>query len=135
MSVDYRHCESCEESLYDEYVGCCTSCGNSLCTSCLVNTDDVSKNADSRYAFRYGYIFDSKNEELIKQILSDGFEITNEDGSFCYEDGQIVDDSAILSKYCPYCNGDNVDKEKVLEHLLATYNLDINEVWKEIKNK
>ena len=128
MSVDYRHCSSCEESLYDEYVGSCTKCGNNLCTSCLIN-DDVK----SRFAHHYGYKFDSKNEELIKTLIEEGFSLEDKDGKPYYKDGDIVDDSSILPKYCPYCSGNEIDREKVLDHLLKKYKLDIKKVWKEIK--
>jgi hypothetical protein len=63
MGVDYYHCEVCGESRYEEYVGNCNKCGNSLCTNCLVNKD-----FDDRYAHRYGYKFDSLNPELMKKI-------------------------------------------------------------------
>jgi hypothetical protein len=130
MSVDYYHCESCNDSHYEEYVGSCNKCGNSLCTNCLVNND-----VNSRYAYEYGYKFDSTNDELIKRLIDEGYHIKNEDGSFSYEDGDIVDDSSIQSKYCPFCSGNNIDRDVVLEYLIKEYGLDIKNVWEEIKNK
>lgn len=130
MGVDYYHCESCDESLYEEYVGSCTKCGNSLCTSCLINND-----VNSRYAHHYGYKFDSINELLLKQLEAEGFHFKDKNGNFTYEDGEIVDDSGIQAKYCPFCSGDIIDKDKVLDYLITKYKLDIKKVWKEIKDK
>jgi hypothetical protein len=130
MGVSFRHCESCNDSLYDEYVGSCTDCGNSLCTNCLVN-DDI----DSRFAYQYGVKFDSTDEKLIAELLKDGYITKDENGDYDIEEGELIDDSAIQPKYCPFCQGDSVDNDAVLAYLLKNYNLDIKDVWKEMKNK
>jgi hypothetical protein len=129
MGVSYSGCDSCGESKYEEYVGCCTSCGNSLCTQCLVSND-----VGSPYAHKYGIIFDSQNPYLIDRLLNEGVYILYEDGSYIYEDGDLIGDTSIDIVYCPFCSGDKVDREVVLKHLLQKYKLDINKVWKEIKS-
>lgn len=128
MGVDYRHCEVCNESLYDEFVGSCTSCGNNLCTSCVVN-DDV----DSRFAHHYGMRFDSNNEEMVKELLADGYITKDENGEYDLAEGELIDDSAILPKYCPFCQGDVIDNDAILKYLLKKYNLTAKKVWKEMK--
>lgn len=62
MGVDFYHCKSCEESRYEEYIDHCNKCGNYICTACVINDD-----LDSKYAYHYGYKFDSKNLELMKK--------------------------------------------------------------------
>lgn len=128
MGVDYYHCESCDESRYEEYVGSCTDCGNSFCTNCLVN-DDV----DSRFAYHYGIRFNPNDEELVKQLLDEGYITIDEDGNYDIEEGDLIDESAIAPKYCPFCQGNSIDNDAVLAYLLKKYNLDIKEIWTEIK--
>ena len=130
MGVDFKHCNYCDDSLYGEYVDSCIKCGNRLCTNCLINKD-----FESRFAYHYGYKFDSTNEALLKQLEAEGFHIKNYDGTLSYKDGEIVEDSGIQSKYCPYCSGKAIDRESVLEYLLTKYKLDINKVWKQIKDE
>lgn len=128
MGVDYYHCEVCNESRYEEYVGSCIECGNRLCTSCLVN-DDVN----SRYAHSYGHRYDPNNEELMQKLTDDGYDLKDSNGKPYYEEGDIIDDSSIQPKYCPYCSGGTVDREVVLNYLLKKHKLDIQKVWEEIK--
>jgi hypothetical protein len=124
MSVDYYQCDKCEESVYSEEKGECggytRGCGKTLCTSCLVNDD-----LDERYAYYYGIKFDASQEQMeefkIKDINS-------------YKLGDIIDDSGIDPKYCPYCSGKEVHDDDVLNFLLKRYELDIEDVKKEIRN-
>lgn len=127
MGVDYYHCESCDESRYEEYVGNCQACGNNLCTYCLVN-----KEHDSRYAYEHGLRYDSTKPELMKQYEESGFNLNDKDGKCYYKDGDIIDDSGIQSKFCPFCTGKQVDRDAVLEYLLEKYNVKIEDVWKEM---
>jgi len=109
MSVDFEECDKCEESKYDEYVGRCggemgqTGCGKSLCTNCLIN-DDI----DSSYAYEYGTRFDGTPEQL------ESFELSGDD----YNIGDMIDDTGIDPKYCPYCSGKEVHDDEILEFLL-----------------
>ena len=130
MSVDYYHCEVCDESRYEEYVGTCTKCGKSLCAWCLVNYE-----SNSPYVHGAGYTFDSENPELMKKYEEEGFSLYDNDGVPCYEDGDTIDDSSIAPNFCPYCSGDVVDRDSVLNYLLDKYDLSINDVWREIKTK
>jgi hypothetical protein len=128
MGVDFYCCSSCKQSRYEEYVESCTGCGKRLCTSCLVN-DDVN----SRFAHHYGVKFDSNNKELVDELISYGME-TDEDGKITgYHEGELIDDSAIDPKYCPYCQDKEVDNDAVLKYLLEKYNLTAKKVWKEMK--
>jgi len=130
MSVDYCCCKVCGESHYEEFVGNCNKCGTSLCTSCLINND-----VNEKYAHRYGYKFNSENTELMKKYEDIGYELYKKDGTPYYKNGDIISDSGIDSKYCPFCSGQEIDKEKVLEYILEKYELDIDKIWKEIKEK
>lgn len=131
MGVDYSGCDACGDSVYEEYAGTCVSCGNRVCTNCLVDDDNI----DSRFAYEYGYRFDSKSPELMKRYQEEGFELYDENGEPYYKDGDIIEESSIASPYCPFCNGSSIDTEAVLYHLLDKYSLNINEVWGEIRNK
>lgn len=130
MGVDYRHCESCKESRYDEYVGSCVECGSSLCTNCLVN-NDISSN----YAHHYGIRFDSSNEVMVKELLADGCVSVDEEGNYDISEGELIDDSAILAKYCPFCQGKEINKDEVLNYILEKYNLKIEDVWSEMRKE
>jgi hypothetical protein len=128
MGVDYYHCEVCGESRYEEYVGNCNKCGNSLCTSCLINKD-----FNDRYAHHYGYKFDSLNPELMKKYQDEGYCLYDSDGTPYYEDGEIISDSGIDSKYCPFCSGEKIDEALLFKHIVKKYNIDINKEWREVK--
>ena len=130
MSVDYYSCSHCNKSVYEEYIGSCNKCGKELCTDCLIN-DDVK----SKYAYRYGYVFDSSNPELMERYIKEGFELYNDSGDPFYEDGDIIDDSWINSKYCPFCSGTSVDRDRVLDYIVKKYKIDINNEWNELLNK
>lgn len=118
MGVSFYACECCGESRYEEYVGVCFSCDASLCTSCLVN-DDVNDN----FAYSYGYKFDSQNPELMKKYEGEGFSLYDEDGEPYYKDGDIIDDSNIQEKYCPYCSGDVINESAFLAYIIKKFNI------------
>lgn len=124
MSVDYYACSVCGESKYEEYVGDCQGCGQSLCTSCLVNS-----NLGSRYASSYGYTFDEEDPDLMAQYEEEGFDLTG------YEDGDTIDDSSIAKCFCPYCSGDVVNDQEVFAYIVKKYNIDVSTEWKELKSK
>jgi len=131
MSVDFYGCESCGNSRYEEYVAACNKCYNDLCVSCLVDKNTIE--VDSDFAYVYGYRFDSKNPELMERYKSEGFYLYNEDGTTDYEDGEIIGDSGIDSKYCPFCAGNKIDKVEVLGYLLGKCGLSLDEAWEEMK--
>lgn len=128
MSVDFYGCDCCKESVYEEYVERCNKCGSSLCTSCLVNNDIKSK-----YAHSYGYVFDPSNPDLMLKYVQEGFSLYNDSGDQYYEDGDIIDDSGIDSKYCPFCSGEEINKELLFDHIIEKYKIDIKEEWKILK--
>lgn len=130
MGVSFYSCDSCGESLYEEYVGHCIKCDSSLCTSCLIN-DDIK----DRFAYKYGYVYDSNNPELMEQYKEAGFYLTKENGDPYYEDGDIIDDSGIAEKYCPFCSGNSINDDELLSYLLTKFNLDKEKEWKEYKSK
>lgn len=127
MGVDFYYCEVCENSRYEEYVGNCQGCGKGICTACVTN-DDIN----SDYEHLYGLKYNSSEPELMKKYEEEGFHIYNENGESYYEDDEIIDDSSISSKYCPFCQGIMIDRDAVLDFLLLKYNLKIEDVWKEI---
>lgn len=120
MSVDFYECDCCEESRYEEYVGSCNKCGHSLCTACLVNND-----VDSNYAYNYG-VKCNGTEEQAKEY---GFEVDD------YEVGEIIEDTGIDSKYCPFCSGDEVHNDDLLEFAIKKLNITKNQLIDEYKMK
>lgn len=108
MGVDYYACSCCGESRYEEFVGNCTSCGESLCTSCLTN-DDVNSN----YAHSYGVVFDGSKEMI------DEYDITQEEIEKGWvEVDEIIDDTSIAPKYCPYCQGEEINESEFTDFLI-----------------
>lgn len=108
MGVSYYACKCCGESIYEEYVGACTECSKYLCTECLVN-DDVH----SDYASDYGVIYDGSIQQKEKYGIQDDWE---EKGWVTID--EVIDDTSISPKYCPYCQGYQLDKEKFYNWLL-----------------
>ncbi|MFS0657519.1 hypothetical protein AB1L07_02675 [Niallia alba] len=121
MSVDFYQCDCCEESRYEEYVDSCSKCGHRLCTYCLEN-DDIHSN----YAHHYNVKFDGS----VKQKEEFGVE-SKENSKYGYEVGEIIDDSGIDSKYCPYCNKTHVSKEDVFNYLLSKLNINYEDLERE----
>lgn len=117
MSVDFYHCDSCKESRYEEYVDYCHSCGNRVCTACVVN-DDVN----SDYSYEYGVKYDGSKEQHEEYGI---------DESYDYEIGDIIDDTGIAPKYCPFCSGDDYTDTQLLNYLLKKYGLDKKKVVEE----
>ncbi|ARV43489.1 hypothetical protein BCV50_00065 [Bacillus subtilis] len=113
MGVEFYACDCCEDSRYEEYVGYCESCGHRLGTCCVIN-DDVG----SRYVYDYGVRFDGTKEQI------EEYEIDPED----YEVGDVIEDSGIDPKFCPFCSGEVVAKEDLFDYLLKKYGLDFEEV-------
>ena len=127
MGVDYYHCTACDESLYEEYVGWCQGCGNGLCTDCLVD-----KEIESRYAYQHGLYFNSEKPELMKEYEAMGYTLYKDNGEPYYENEDVIDDSGIAAKFCPYCTGKQVNREAVLEYLLKKHDVKIEDVWGEM---
>lgn len=120
MSVEFYECDCCEESRYEEYVGHCSKCGHSLCSWCLIDKDGI----DSRYANDYGVKCDGTKEQADEY----GFDIGD------YKVGDVIDDSGIDSKHCPFCSGNKVHDEDLLEYLLSRYGLSKDKVIQEYKD-
>ncbi|MAX51488.1 MAG: hypothetical protein CMH22_05870 [Methylophaga sp.] len=131
MGVDFYSCNSCGESKYSEYVDSCFRCGTSLCTDCLVN-DDVN----SKFAYDYGTKFDeSKIDQLCEELYMQKEDFYDSEGNPYWKDGEIIDDTNIQPKYCPYCSGKEVNKEGLFEYLVEKYKIDINKEWVEYNNQ
>lgn len=133
MGVDYYSCDVCNESHYEEYVASCSTCWNRLCTGCLVNKDVEYQGNPSRYAHHYGLKFDSTDEALVKEWLAEGYVTVDKDGNYDMKDGEVLQESAIADKYCPFCQGNIIDDGEILSYLLKKYNLTLESVWEEIK--
>jgi len=116
MSVDFYSCDCCEESRYEEYVGHCSNCGHSLCTSCLINND-----IDSRYAYEYNVKFDGSKKQKEEYCIE-----SKEESKYGYEIGDVIDDVGIDSKYCPFCSGNKIHNDDLLEFALKLLNTDRN---------
>ncbi|MEG2489488.1 hypothetical protein [Anaerorhabdus sp.] len=108
MSVDYKQCDCCNKSYYEEHVGNCNECGHFLCTNCLVNKGDL----DSKYAYDYGVKYDGTKEQI------EEYGIDSND----YRIGEIIDDTGIDSKYCPFCNGLKVHNDDLLKFAIKKLN-------------
>ncbi|WP_346884335.1 hypothetical protein [Clostridium sp. UBA4395] len=114
MSVDFYSCDCCEESRYEEYVGHCSKCGHSLCTSCLVNND-----INSSYAYEYNVKFDGSEKQKEEYDIE-----SKQESEYGYEIGDIIDDAGIDSKYCPFCTGNEIHNDDLLEFALKLLNID-----------
>lgn len=108
MGVEYHSCRKCGEARYEEYVGNCTSCSASLCTNCVVN-DDIN----SSYASSYGVVFDGSKEMRKEYDIKDEY---IEKGWI--EEGEVIDDTSIAPKYCPYCQGKAINKSSFIKFLV-----------------
>ncbi|MEH6861478.1 hypothetical protein [Bacillus velezensis] len=113
MGVEFYACDCCGDSRYEEYVDHCGSCGHRLGTCCVEN-DYIG----SSYAYDYGVRFDGSEEQI------EEYEIDPED----YEIDDIIKDSGIDPKYCPFCLGKVVAKEDLFDYLLKKYGLTFDEV-------
>jgi len=121
MSVEHYHCESCEESIYEEYVGHCAECQKRICTFCTINNE-----IDSNYEYDYRLKYDGSKEQREEY----GFD---EDS---YEIGEPIEDVGIDPKYCPFCIGNQYTSDDLLNYLLAKYNLTEESVKEEyFKNR
>jgi hypothetical protein len=109
MGVDFYACDCCGESKYEEYVGSCTKCGHSICTSCVDN-DDVK----SRYAHEYGVRYNGTIEQIEEYGIDEGD----------YEEDDTIDATSIAPRYCPYCNGTEISDDDLLNYLLNKFNLE-----------
>ena len=123
MGVEFYHCTCCNESKYEEYVGWCTECGKGICTSCVTN-DDV----DSPYASCYGEVYDGSNEQkerlgIIEEEIEKGY----------FELGEVIDDTSIAPKYCPYCQGEKFNEDKFVQWLYQKLGKTRDELIKEYK--
>ena len=119
MGVYYYHCKSCNESRYEEYVGWCNKCRTPICTSCVVN-DDIN----DRYAYSYGYQFNSNNPELMKKYEEEGFELYR-DGENIYESYGFADKISQLE----------INNEVLFDYIVEKYELSIRDEWNEYKSK
>ena len=54
-------------------------------------------------------------------------------GTVYYEDDDIIDDSGIDSKYCPYCSGSAYTEKDLLNFILNKFNMSEKELVKEFK--
>nr|WP_156736313.1 hypothetical protein [Mycobacterium sp. E3298] len=53
---------------------------------------------------------------------------SKEDSEYGYEIGDIIDDTGIASKYCPFCNGIEVSDDDLLNYLLKKYDINKQEL-------
>lgn len=126
MGVSYYACKCCGESRYEEYVGDCVGCGKSIGTCCVVN-DDI----ESEYAYQYGERYDGSAEQKAEYDIGDDWE---EKGWVTV--GEVIDDSAIQPKYCPFCSGEEIAKEDVFDYLLKKLGINYKDAEREyIENK
>lgn len=123
MGVEFYHCSCCNESKYEEYVGWCTDCGKSICASCVTN-DDV----DSSYASYYGVVYNGSEEQKLEYGIEDDWE---EKGWITV--GELIDDTSIAPKYCPYCQGEKFNEDKFAQWLYQKLGKSREELIEEYK--
>lgn len=121
MGVDFYACECCKESRYSEYVATCYGCDHRVCTACVVN-DDVN----SKYAHNYGVKFDNSPEQREEYGV-----VSKEEDKYGYEIGDVIDDTGIAPKYCPFCNGNKVSNDDLLKYLLKKYDINKEKLKRE----
>ena len=119
MSVDYISCDSCGSARYEEFVHECSNCGRSICENCF------SKDVDT------------------PERISSKDDITQEQyDSLCERYGQETIDKYVISwgelnpDYCPFCFGQEVHNDDLLEFLLDKLGLSKEsaiEMFKEAK--
>jgi len=123
MSVDYYGCDHCGQSRYSEFVKWCDNCNRMICTKCVIN-DDVK----SEYAHSYQVRYDGTAEQHESYGIKEGD----------YNISDIIDDTGIDPKYCPYCSGDAYTDNDLLSlalHLLGISKDRIIALYKEKHNK
>ena len=121
MSVDYYSCDCCEESVYEEFVKHCEKCGHNICTECIVN-DDINSEYASGYRVKYDGSEEQKEQYgITEEYIEKGW----------VEIGKPIQDTGIDPKYCPFCNGNMIHNDDLLDYLLSKYNLSKDEVKKE----
>ena len=80
----------------------------------------------SEYASRYRIKFDGSDEQ------KEEYGITQEDiDNGYFKIGEPITDTGIDPKYCPFCNGEMIHNDDLLDYLLNKYNLTKDEVKKE----
>ncbi|KQL18813.1 hypothetical protein [Cytobacillus solani] len=124
MGVSYYACKCCGESRYEEYVGSCTTCGKTLGTCCVVN-DDIG----SDYAYEYGVIYDGSEAQKNEYGIEEDWE---EKGWVTI--GEVIDDTSIQPKYCPFCTGEEIAQEDILAYLLKQIGKTHTEVEREYRD-
>lgn len=123
MSVDFYSCDCCEESRYEEFVHHCDKCGHSLGTCCVVN-DDIG----SSYAHDYCVKFDGTKEMMEEYGINEEY-IEKE----WVVEGEVIDDTGIDPKYCPFCNKTSVSDDDLLRYLIRKHEIDKDELIEEYK--
>ena len=58
MGVDYDGCSNCGEGVYEEFIASTECCGESVCSHCVINSENVERDGSYIYAFTNedGYI-------------------------------------------------------------------------------
>ncbi|MHB8871720.1 MAG: hypothetical protein ACYC5G_04670 [Candidatus Doudnabacteria bacterium] len=95
----------------------------------------VNDDVKSDYAYEYGYRFVPDNVELMNKYKAEGFVLYRDNGDAIYEDGDVIDDSNIDSKYCPFCSGEQINKELLFDFIVDKFKIDIGKEWKLFKQK
>jgi hypothetical protein len=88
MGVSYHQCAACKESIYEEAVARCESCGQFVCVTCAIRLPKGLK-------LKAGDIFDPDECSSL-----------------------FNDDNRLRSNHCPMCCGNAVSDKQVVARLL-----------------
>lgn len=116
MSVDFYECDVCEESKYEGNIYWCAKCQRSVCISCKLsdsNSTDVIWDKDELEDDEYGYLCYKYGKEFV--------------------DEEIIETGYLNPECCPFCNGDLVHDEILLEFALFKLKINKEELVKEYK--
>lgn len=118
MSVDYYSCDCCGDAVYEEFVHSCAKCGRNICEDCFNKNVDIPERINYREDItdgQYEYLCNKYGKETI--------------------DKYVIGYGELNPEYCPFCNGDKVDSDDLLEFVLERYiHKSLDEIKEEYRN-
>jgi hypothetical protein len=101
MSVDYYSCDCCGDSRYEEYVYGCPVCGRDICNHCTNENVETPMGIDQKDDLteeQYLYLCNKYGKEMI--------------------DKYVIGYGEMNPEYCPFCGGNKVHDEDLLNFAL-----------------
>jgi len=118
MGVSFYCCDRCKESIYEEDIGNCAKCGESVCTECALDLNvELYQTCLEQHDKE-----DDEYKELLEEMKPYGITEDN------YCDG-------FSPKHCPFCNKKSIGDKQLIEYLLKQIGKTKEEVIKILKEK